>query len=139
MTGRHDTDTRIHAFLQEGPAELSPHTLADIRAGVASMPRRRPRHLGRIRHMPRSLLILAPVAAALLVGLVANAAVGAWWLDPVVGLLIAAVAVREGREAWRGEGCGCGVAAVPVAPGASGCADECGSPAPAPADRRRRP
>lgn len=67
MTGRHDTDTRIHAFLQEGPAELSPHTLADIRAGVASMPRRRPRHLGRIRHMPRSLLILAPVAAALLV------------------------------------------------------------------------
>jgi len=30
---------------------------------------------------------------------------GAWWLDPLVGLLIAVVAVREGREAWRGEGC----------------------------------
>ena len=38
-------------------------------------------------------------------GLLANAAFGAWWLDPVVGLLIAAVAVKEGREAWRGEGC----------------------------------
>lgn len=31
--------------------------------------------------------------------------VGAWWLDPGVGLLIAAVAVKEGLEAWRGEGC----------------------------------
>ena len=30
---------------------------------------------------------------------------GAWWLDPIVGLLIAGVAVREGLETWRGEGC----------------------------------
>jgi hypothetical protein len=28
-----------------------------------------------------------------------------WWLDPVVGLVIASVAVNEGVEAWRGEGC----------------------------------
>jgi len=34
-----------------------------------------------------------------------NALLGAWWLDPAVGLLIAAVAVREGLDAWRGEGC----------------------------------
>ena len=47
-------------------------------------------------------------AAAVLVGLTANAAVGAWWLDPLVGLFIAFVAVKEGREAWRGEVCGCG-------------------------------
>jgi len=47
-------------------------------------------------------------AAAVLVGLVANAAVGAWWLDPLIGLFIAFVAVKEGREAWRGETCaGC--------------------------------
>jgi divalent metal cation (Fe/Co/Zn/Cd) transporter len=46
-------------------------------------------------------------AAAVLVGLAANAAVGAWWLDPVIGLFIAFVAVREGREAWRGEVCDC--------------------------------
>jgi divalent metal cation (Fe/Co/Zn/Cd) transporter len=44
-------------------------------------------------------------AAAVLVGLAANAAVGAWWLDPLIGLFIAVVAIKEGREAWRGEGC----------------------------------
>jgi divalent metal cation (Fe/Co/Zn/Cd) transporter len=46
-------------------------------------------------------------AAAVLVGLAANAAVGAWWLDPLIGLFIAFVAVKEGREAWRGEVCDC--------------------------------
>ncbi|WP_259315347.1 cation transporter [Capillimicrobium parvum] len=44
-------------------------------------------------------------AAAVLAGLAANAAVGAWWLDPLIGLFIAFVAVKEGREAWRGETC----------------------------------
>jgi len=45
------------------------------------------------------------LGSALLVGLLGNALAGAWWLDAVVGLLIAALAVKEGREAWRGEGC----------------------------------
>jgi divalent metal cation (Fe/Co/Zn/Cd) transporter len=53
----------------------------------------------------RQNVLCAYLAGALLVGLVGNAAVGAWWLDPVVGLLIAAVAVEEGAEAWRGDGC----------------------------------
>lgn len=53
----------------------------------------------------RQNMLCAYLAAALLVGLLGNAAFGAWWLDPIVGLLIAAVAVREGLEAWRGEGC----------------------------------
>jgi divalent metal cation (Fe/Co/Zn/Cd) transporter len=44
-------------------------------------------------------------AAAVLAGLAANAAVGAWWLDPLIGLFIAFVAAKEGREAWRGESC----------------------------------
>ena len=44
-------------------------------------------------------------AAAVLAGLGANAAVGAWWLDPLIGFFIALVAVKEGREAWRGETC----------------------------------
>jgi hypothetical protein len=43
------------------------------------------------------------VAGALLLGLLGNALVGAWWLDPVVGLLIAALAVREDLKARRGE------------------------------------
>lgn len=50
-------------------------------------------------------LFCAYLAAALLVGLLGNALLGAWWLDPVVGLLIAIVAIQEGREAWRGEAC----------------------------------
>ncbi|HEY0280631.1 MAG TPA: cation transporter [Solirubrobacterales bacterium] len=53
----------------------------------------------------RQNMLCAYLAAALFVGLVGNALVGAWWLDPAVGLLIAAVAIREGLEAWRGEGC----------------------------------
>ncbi|MGH2993861.1 MAG: cation diffusion facilitator family transporter [Solirubrobacterales bacterium] len=50
-------------------------------------------------------LLCAYLAGALLVGLVGNALLGLWWLDPVVALLIAAVAVREGLGTWRGEGC----------------------------------
>ena len=53
----------------------------------------------------RQNMLCAYLAGALLVGLVGNAAIGAWWLDPAVALLIAGVAVKEGREAWRGEGC----------------------------------
>jgi len=44
-------------------------------------------------------------AAAVLLGLGANAAVGAWWLDPLIGVFIAVVAIKEGREAWKGETC----------------------------------
>jgi len=53
----------------------------------------------------RQNMLCAYLAGALFVGLVGNALFGAWWLDPVVGLLIATVAVKEGREAWRGDGC----------------------------------
>ncbi|MDX6626290.1 MAG: hypothetical protein QOE56_1279 [Solirubrobacterales bacterium] len=73
----------------------------------------------------RQNMLCAYLAGALLVGLLGNALIGAWWLDPVVGLLIAAVAVKEGGEAWRGEGCcvgspldGAGFAEEP-------CRDEC--------------
>jgi divalent metal cation (Fe/Co/Zn/Cd) transporter len=53
----------------------------------------------------RQNMLCAYLAGALLVGLVGNTLVGAWWLDPGVGLLIAGVAVKEGLQAWRGEGC----------------------------------
>jgi len=49
----------------------------------------------------------AQAAAVLLVLAVTAVWPGGWWLDPVIGLGIAAVAVREGREAWHGEECGC--------------------------------
>jgi divalent metal cation (Fe/Co/Zn/Cd) transporter len=53
----------------------------------------------------RQNMLCAYLAGALLVGLLGNALAGAWWLDPAVGLLIAGVAVKEGVEAWRGDGC----------------------------------
>jgi len=68
-------------------------------------------------------ILCAALAGALLVGLLGNALLGLWWLDPAVGLLIAAAAVREGVEAWRGEGCGC--AAPAVASGEEACDEHC--------------
>jgi divalent metal cation (Fe/Co/Zn/Cd) transporter len=50
-------------------------------------------------------LLCAYLAAAVLVGLLGNALLGLWWLDPAAALVVAAVAVKEGRESWRGEGC----------------------------------
>ena len=49
--------------------------------------------------------LCAYLSVALLVGLLANALAGWWWADPSAALVIAAVAVREGRQSWRGEGC----------------------------------
>lgn len=50
-------------------------------------------------------LLCAYLAAAVLIGLLGNALLGLWWLDPAAALVVAAVAVKEGRESWRGEGC----------------------------------
>ena len=49
--------------------------------------------------------LCAYLSVALLIGLLANALLGWWWADPAAALVIAAVAVREGRQSWRGEGC----------------------------------
>ncbi len=73
----------------------------------------------------RQNMLCAYLAGALLVGLLGNALLGAWWLDPVVGLLIATIAIKEGREAWRGEGCCVGDRVSPGAPAGDGCDDEC--------------
>lgn len=50
-------------------------------------------------------MLCSYLSAVLLMGLVANATFGWWWADPIAALVIAALAVREGREAWRGEVC----------------------------------
>jgi divalent metal cation (Fe/Co/Zn/Cd) transporter len=49
--------------------------------------------------------LCAYLSVGLLVGLLLNAVVGWWWADPAAALLIAAFALKEGRESWRGEGC----------------------------------
>lgn len=52
-------------------------------------------------------MVCAYLSVALLVGLLLNALAGWWWADPVAALVIAALAVKEGVESWRGEHCNC--------------------------------
>jgi divalent metal cation (Fe/Co/Zn/Cd) transporter len=73
----------------------------------------------------RQNVLCAYLAGALLLGLAGNAVVGAWWLDSIVGLLIAGVAVREGREAWRGDGCCVGSPLDGFAVAGDTCQDDC--------------
>jgi divalent metal cation (Fe/Co/Zn/Cd) transporter len=48
------------------------------------------------------------LSAVVLLGLAANALLGWWWMDPVAALVVAGLAVREGRHAWTsGELCDC--------------------------------
>ena len=55
----------------------------------------------------RQTMLCAYLSVALLAGLLANAAMGWWWADPLVALAIAAVAVREAVDAWGGQACDC--------------------------------
>lgn len=50
-------------------------------------------------------MLCAYLSVAVLAGLGLNALLGWWWADPLAALVIAGVAVREGREAWRGDEC----------------------------------
>jgi divalent metal cation (Fe/Co/Zn/Cd) transporter len=50
-------------------------------------------------------LLCAYLAGAVLAGLAANAWLGWWWLDPLIGLAVAAAAIWAGLESWRGEDC----------------------------------
>jgi divalent metal cation (Fe/Co/Zn/Cd) transporter len=79
----------------------------------------------------RQTLLCTYLSAAVLVGLVLNAALGWWWADPVVALGLAAIAIREGRSALHGQTCcppvrledteaGCGCAAGCTAPCCAG-------------------
>ena len=79
----------------------------------------------------RQTLLCTYLSAAVLVGLVINAALGWWWADPVVALGLAAIAIREGRSALHGQTCcppvrledteaGCGCAAGCTAPCCAG-------------------
>jgi divalent metal cation (Fe/Co/Zn/Cd) transporter len=52
----------------------------------------------------QTLLCTYP-SGVLLLGLLLNALLGWSWADPIVALVIAAMAVKEGRDAWRGKHC----------------------------------
>ena len=87
---------------------LSVVTLATM-PPLAAAKRRVGQRLGSSATMSesRQTMVCAYLSAALLAGLLANAALGWWWADPLAALGIAAIALREAREAWRGEACGC--------------------------------
>jgi divalent metal cation (Fe/Co/Zn/Cd) transporter len=78
-------------------------------------------------------LLCSYLSGVLLAGLVLNATLGWSWADPLAGLVIAAVAVREGLGAWRGDACCSPAAALLEADGSApagcgcitGCTDAC--------------
>lgn len=63
----------------------------------------------------KQTLLCTYLSAVLLAGLVLNSAFGWSWADPVAALVIAAIAVKEGRAALRGDTC----CAIPVLPAPS--------------------
>ena len=105
----------VRALLGDHDPDPSPVGIALAAVSLVVMPflswwqRRTGRALGSNAVVADSIqtLLCTYLSAVLLVGLVLNATLGWSWADPIAGLIIAAVAVREGLEAWRGEGC-CG-------------------------------
>jgi Co/Zn/Cd efflux system component len=119
----------LRALFGNGRAESSPVGIGLVAVSLVVMAllvwatRRTGRELGSATVMADSTqtLLCTYLSAILLVGLVVNATLGWSWADPIAALVIAAVAVREGVQAWRGEGCGCGTADT----AGVACADEC--------------
>lgn len=60
-----------------------------------------------------------------LVGLILNATLGWSWADPIAALVIAVIAVKEGRDTWQGRGCCAAPRAMQVSASAGG-EDACG-------------
>ncbi|MCM4077543.1 cation transporter [Paractinoplanes hotanensis] len=98
-----------------------------VMPGLSYAQRRAGRELGSRTAVADSkqTLLCTYLSAVLLVGLALNSVLGWSWADPVAALIIAAVAVKEGREAWRGDAC----CTPPIARGNTGnpegCADGC--------------
>jgi divalent metal cation (Fe/Co/Zn/Cd) transporter len=72
----------------------------------------------------KQTLLCTYLSAVLLVGLGLNTLFGWTWADPAAALVIAVVAVREGRDAWRGDTC-CAPPVTTSADPGDGCADGC--------------
>lgn len=114
-----------------GYAEPRPSIVGIVLAAVslvvmpllAWMQRRTGRELGSRSAVADSkqTLLCAYMSAVLLLGLLLNSLFGWSWADPIAGLVIAAVAVREGLEAWRGRNC-----CSPMAATESSCGSEGG-------------
>jgi divalent metal cation (Fe/Co/Zn/Cd) transporter len=103
----------VRALLAGAEPDSSPVGIGLAVASLAVMPylswaqRRTGRALGSQAVVADSTqtLLCTYLSAVLLAGLLLNAWLGWSWADPLAGLVIAGVALREGVEAWRGEGC----------------------------------
>jgi divalent metal cation (Fe/Co/Zn/Cd) transporter len=103
----------IRALLGSEPAEHSTVGIVLAAVSLVVMPglsyaqRRAGRELGSASAVADSkqTLLCTYLSGVLLVGLLLNSLFGWYWADPLVALVIAAVAVKEGRDAWRGEHC----------------------------------
>ncbi|SCL35758.1 Cation efflux family protein [Micromonospora rhizosphaerae] len=125
----------LRSLLAGGDADASPVGIGLAVASLIVMPllvrakRRTGRELGSATVMADSTqtMLCTYLSAVLLVGLALNALWGWSWADPIAALVIAAVAVKEGVEAWRGEHCDDCVAPLPAADAgpATACADSC--------------
>jgi divalent metal cation (Fe/Co/Zn/Cd) transporter len=101
------------ALLGDGEARTSTVGIVLAAVSLLVMPllsaaqRRAGRELGSATAVADSkqTLLCTYLSTVLLVGLVLNATLGWSWADPIAALVIAAVAVREGLQAWRGEDC----------------------------------
>jgi divalent metal cation (Fe/Co/Zn/Cd) transporter len=45
------------------------------------------------------------LSLVVVIGLISNLLLGAWWVDAVTSLAIVWFVIKEGREAWKGEDC----------------------------------
>ncbi|MGY1644482.1 cation transporter [Geodermatophilus sp. SYSU D00703] len=103
----------VRSLLGQGEAEHSPVGLVLAAVSLVVMPilshaqRRAGRELGSASAVADSkqTLLCTHLSGVLLVGLALNSLFGWSWADPVAALVIAAVAVKEGRAAWRGDDC----------------------------------
>jgi divalent metal cation (Fe/Co/Zn/Cd) transporter len=103
----------VRALLGPGEAEHSTVGLTLAAVSLAVMPflsyaqRRAGRELGSRSAVADSkqTLLCTYLSGVVLVGLGLNSLFGWSWADPVAGLVIAAVAVKEGRDAWKGDAC----------------------------------
>jgi divalent metal cation (Fe/Co/Zn/Cd) transporter len=120
----------VRALLGAGEAGHSTAGLVLAALSLMIMPvlsaaqRRAGRELGSASAVADSkqTLLCTYLSAVLLVGLALNSLFGWSWADPIAALVIAAVAVKEGREAWRGEACCAVPATLAPARSAEGCA-----------------
>jgi divalent metal cation (Fe/Co/Zn/Cd) transporter len=98
-----------------------------VMPGLSYAQRRAGRELGSRSAVADSkqTLLCTYLSAVLLVGLGLNSLFGWSWADPVAAMVIAAVAVKEGRDAWRGDACCAPLPDTPAPAAAEGCDDGC--------------